>query len=88
MEEAHRARVCGSKSADFAQRMPLSFAVNTEAFIASLGLTALEFSSETFEICHAKDRLPLAAKVSRCEEIEARPFVRSRKRVTHAETRN
>jgi hypothetical protein len=62
--------------------------VNTEGFIASLGMTALEFSSEAFEICDTKDRLPLAAKVSGCEEIEAQPFVRSRKRVTHAETRN
>ena len=33
----------------------LIFAVNTEGFLASRGMTALEFSSEAFEICDTKD---------------------------------
>jgi hypothetical protein len=67
----------------------LIFAVNTEGFLASLGMTGLEFFSESFEVCDTKDRLPLAAKFPGVKKLKrSHPFVRSRKRVTHAETRN
>jgi hypothetical protein len=43
------------KSACLRKGCLLIFAVNTEGFLASRGMTALEFSSEAFEICDTKD---------------------------------
>src|SRR5258708_31039875 len=63
MEEAHRARGGGSQSAYFAQRMPLNFFREYEGFLASLGMTALEFSSEPFESWDPKVRFPLSAQL-------------------------
>jgi hypothetical protein len=58
-------------SAHFMQRILFNFCREYRGIPRFARNDGLEFSSETFEICHAKDRLPLAAKVARREEIEA-----------------